>query len=160
MVVAAMMLTHAIAAIAAAVVAASSAWHIQYLRYDGRVKSLQAQHAQVLADARDKAAAIERGYQQQLNKARDDATKRETKLRRDAAAARAAADGLRDGIYQFRAKLPTATQPACAVAADTAAQLLGECSAAYQGLAETADRIASDRQTLIDAWPKYGVIAV
>ena len=148
------MLTHALAAVAAAVVAAASAWHIQYLRYDGRIQSLQARHAQMLADARDRAATIERGYQQQLNKARDDATKRETKLRRDAAAARAAADGLRDGIYQFRARLPTATQSACTVAADTAAQLLGECSAAYQGLAETADRIAGDAVMLRDAWPR------
>lgn len=151
--------THVLAAIVAGAIASTAAWQVQGWRYDGRIKAIQAQHAQTLADAKDAAVKLERGYQQQLTKARNDATKRETKLRRDADAARAAADGLRDGVAQFRARIPAASQPACAVAADTAAQLLGECASRYRDVAEQADRLVSDRQTLMDAWPTSGQLS-
>lgn len=148
-----MIYTHALAAIAAALVASAGAWQVQHWRYTGHIQRLQADHAQVLTAAQDAAMATERRYQDQLNKARNDATKRETKLRRDAAAARAAADGLRDNIYAFRARLPTASDAARAVAADTAAELLGACVSRYRDVAEAADRHAADAMMLRDAWP-------
>lgn len=38
--------------------------------------------------------------------------------------------------------------------ADAGIQLLGECEAEYGRVAEAADKCLSDRQALIDGWPK------
>lgn len=62
----------------------------------------------------------------------------------------------RDAIYAFRAKLPNATAATVAVAADTAAELLGACVNEYRSVAESADRHADDARTLIEAWPVTG----
>lgn len=68
--------------------------------------------------------------------------------------ARAQSDSLRNDLTAIRAKLPGLTRDAVNKYADAASAVFGECSRRYQELAETADRIASERQTLIDAWPK------
>ena len=70
------------------------------------------------------------------------------------AAARTESDGLRDAIYAFRAKLPNATAATVAVAADTAAELLGACSAEYQDVAAAADGHAADARLMLEAWPQ------
>lgn len=103
----------------------------------------------------DKAArAKEQTYTKQLEEARNEATKREAKLRTDAAVARRSADGLRGDLEELRRQLPDLAADACRQRADTLAELFGSCTEDYRGLAETADRLNSDRQTLMDAWPK------
>lgn len=81
------------------------------------------------------------------------AKKREADARAAESAARTDLDRLRSALA-----IP-AGQPATAactgtVRADPARELLSECAAKYQELAGTADRLDSDRRTLIDAWPK------
>jgi len=146
--------SHVAAAIAGAILAAASTWHIQAWRYDTQIDGIKAHHAAESAKAQADVRAQELAFNQRLQDAQNAATKRETKLRADAAAARRTADGLRLTLYDFRASLPGASTAALIARADTAAELLGTCADEYRSVAEAADRIASDRQTLIDAWPK------
>ena len=90
----------------------------------------------------------------QVEDARNDVVKREQVLRRDAAGARQSADGLSDELAELRRRLPKLTADACRQRADALADVFGQCAAEYRSLAETADRLASDRQTLMEAWPK------
>ena len=149
-----MMYTHAAAGIAGAILAGVLAWQVQAWRYDARIEGLKSQHAEATAKAQSDARATEKALSDKLQEAQNNATKRETKLRADAAAARRTADGLRGTLYEFRASLPNAAPAIVIARADTAAELLGTCADEYRSVAEAADRIASDRQTLIDAWPK------
>lgn len=137
-----------------AALAAVMAWNVQGWRLGNELNGLKAQYAAESAKAQADTRARELAFNQRLKDAQDEAAKRETKLRSDAAAARRTADGLRGTLYEFRASLPSATHSAIVARADTAAELLGACVNEYRDLAEAADRIASDRQTLIDAWPK------
>lgn len=114
-----------------------------------RTEWLDAQ-SQFQAEARAKEAALSA----KLNEARNAATKRETKLRSDAAGASHSADRLRDELANIRNSLPELAADAAHNRADTLAIVLGECTVAYRTMAEQADRISSDRQTLVDAWPK------
>lgn len=114
-------------------------------------KGIQMQAALAAESA---ARAKEQSMQQQLNEAQNAATERETKLRADYDAARRAALGLRDTVASLRSGLPGASADSCRTTADAALAVFGECSAEYQRVAEIADRHASDRQTLIEAWPK------
>lgn len=145
--------SHVAAAIGGAVLAGILAWNVQGWRMGEQIAAIQAQHAEATAKAQSDARATEKALSDKLQEAQNNATKRENKLRNDAAAARRTADGLRDTIYSIRADLPSYSQSAAAKAADTAAELLGVCADAFTGLAEETDRIASDRQTLIEAWP-------
>ena len=148
------MYTHAAAGIAGAILAGVQAWQVQAWRYDAQIEGIKAHHAAESAKAQADVRAQELAFNQRLQDAQNAATKRETKLRADAAAARRTADGLRGTLYEFRASLPNAAPAAVIARADTAAELLGTCADEYRSVAEAADRIASDRQTLIDAWPK------
>lgn len=149
-----MIYTHVAAGIAGAVLAGLLSWNVQAWRYDAQISSIQAKHASESARAEAATRAQEASFNQRLQDAQNAATKRETKLRADADAARRTVDGLRGTLYNFRASLPNASPAAVIARADTAAELLGTCADEYRSVAEAADRIASDRQTLIDAWPK------
>lgn len=98
--------------------------------------------------------AKELALNKQVEEARNAAVLRETKLQGDAAAARAESGRLRDDLAAFRRNLPGFTEAAIRSYADAASVVLDQCQREYQGLAEQADRIDSDRQTLMDAWPK------
>ena len=149
-----MIYTHAAAFLAGLALAAASTWHIQAWRYDTQIEGVKAHHAAESAKAQADVRAQELAFNQRLQDAQNAATKRETKLRADVADARRSVDGLRGTLYNFRASLPNAAPAAVIARADTAAELLGTCADEYRSVAEAADRIASDRQTLIDAWPK------
>lgn len=79
---------------------------------------------------------------------------RETVARRDAAGAMSERDGLRNDLAQLRKDLPSLAANACRKRADTLGELLDQCASAHQSLAGAADRHASDRLTLEQAWPK------
>lgn len=110
-----------------------------------------------LADAANAEAANrakELALNQKIIEAQNEAQTRVKKLKADADSARAAANSLRDDLAATRAKLPGLTRDAVNRYADAASVVFGDCSRAYQELAGTADAIASERQTLMDAWPK------
>ncbi len=148
-----MIYTHAAAFLAGLALAAASTWHIQAWRYDAQIEGLKAQHAEATAKAQSDARATEKALSDKLQEAQNNATKRENKLRNDAAGARRTADGLRDTIYSIRADLPSYSQSAAAKTADTAAELLGVCAAALTDVSAAADGHANDAVMLLDAWP-------
>lgn len=151
-----MIYTHVAAFLAGLAVAAVSTWHVQAWRYDAQIAGIKTAHAQAATLASEEAARNFRAITTQYEGALNDARKREADLRRNVAAARTESDGLRDAIYAFRAKLPNASAATVAVAADTAAELLGACVNEYQDVAAAADGHAADARTLVEAWPVTG----
>ena len=149
-----MIYTHAAAGIAGAILAGVLAWQVQAWRYDAQIAGIKAQHAAESAEAQADVRAQELAFNQLLQDAQNAATKRETKLRADAATARRTADGLRGTLYDFRASLPNASTAALIARADTAAELFGACVDEYRSVAESADRHAADAVMLREAWPK------
>lgn len=148
-----MLYTHAASAIGGAVLAGALAWNVQGWRLGNELSGFKAQHAAESAQAQADTRAKEIAFNQRLQDAQNEATKRETKLRGDADAARRTADGLRGTLYEFRASLPDASASAIVARADTAAELLGACVSEYRGVAEAADRHAGDALMLLQAWP-------
>lgn len=148
-----MLYTHAAAAIGGAVLAGALAWNVQGWRLGNELNGIKAQHASESAKAQADTRAKELAFNQRLQDAQNEATKRETKLRADAVIARRTADGLRGTLYEFRASLPSAPTSALIARADTAAELLGACVSEYRGVAEAADRHAGDALMLQQAWP-------
>lgn len=151
-----MIYTHVAAFLAGLAVAAASTWHVQAWRYDAQIAGLKTAHAQAATLASEEAARNFRAITTKYEGALNAATKRETKLRADAAAALRTIDGLRGTLYEFRASLPNASTAALIARADTAAELFGACVNEYRSVAESADRHASDTVTLIEAWPVTG----
>lgn len=149
-----MIYTHAAAGIAGAVLAGILSWNVQGWRLGEQIAAIHAQHAEATAKAQSDARATEKALSDKLQEAQNNATKRENKLRNDAAAARRIADGLRDTIYSIRADLPSYSTAAAVATADTAAELLQQCTDEYRGVAEAADRHAADSVMLLEAWPK------
>ncbi len=93
-----------------------------------------------------------------LAKQAEDAAKnganREQTIRTLAIASGNANIGLRDSLATIRSGVPSATVDALGKSVATLSTILAECSGRYQGLAERADRHASDVRTLQEAWPK------
>lgn len=146
--------TYAATAVVAVALGFAGGWKTQGWRLGEQIADIERASAEASAKAQAAARADEQSFALQLQKAQDESAKRETKLRADVADARRSVDGLRGTLYNFRASLPNAAPAAVIARADTAAELLGTCADEYRSVAEAADRIASDRQTLIDAWPK------
>ena len=146
--------TYAATAIVAGALAFGAGWQTQEWRYGKQIADISQKHAIALASANQKALDDTIKMQRTKDEAIKAAEQRAAKNAAAADSARRAADGLRDTLYSFRASLPSLSAAAVIERADTAAELLGACASAYQDVAAAADRINSDRQTLMDAWPK------
>jgi septal ring factor EnvC (AmiA/AmiB activator) len=129
-------------------------WAVNGWRLGEKVASMQRDQAEATAAENETYRIKERANSKRLEDSRNEAAKRETTIRRDADGARNAADSLRDELAELRRNLPSLAADACRVRADTLAQLFDQCAGNYRGLAEKADRHASDVQTLMDGWPK------
>ena len=132
-----------------AVAGFGAAYKIQDWRMDAKEK----EHVEQILDAERRAAAKALRNQETVIAAQSEAARRSADLRRDAAGARAAADGLRSATDQTL-RDAAASLDACTVRAAAISQLLNQCGSAYQELGTIADRHASDIKTLMDAWPK------
>ncbi len=108
--------------------------------------------AQIVAE--QTARAREQSMVSQIRKAENDANDREEKRRAAVSAAGDSADKLRLALNTIRNGLPGNSADACRSTASAVLAVFGECSAALGEMAGQADGIASDRQTLIDSWPK------
>ena len=122
--------------------------------YDGQIAKMERDHAQAELSAALDAGIRTAELTKQVEDARNEATKREQDLRRSAAGARAAADGLRDELAAIRQSLPGLADDAVRQRADTLAELFGACTARYGDVAEAAQRHANDSLMLQEAWPK------
>lgn len=138
--------------IIAVIIAAASfgtAWRIQDWRFNAKEKAHAEQKlAQVQLSA---AASIRRA--DNVIEAQNQSAARSAALRRDLDGARTELDRLRIALARTVPRA-SATGDACAVPADPARELLATCATELVEMGGVADRINSDRQTLIDAWPK------
>jgi hypothetical protein len=89
-----------------------------------------------------------------VESAKNAAAIREKTLLADAGRSRLAADRLRDDLATARVILPGLTRAAVERYADAASIVFNQCVNEYRDMAAQADQLASDRQTLIDAWPR------
>ena len=141
-------------AIVSAALAGWGVWTGQAWRYTGQIASIKLEHAQAVTDATREARATESRRFKEVQDAQANATKRAQVARADSAAAHSELSRLRDAIRTRPVCLPGDTASAGNVGADTAGQLLAECSGAYQDLAATADRLHADRMMLLESWPR------
>ena len=149
-----MIYTHAAAALLGASIAAVGAYKVQDWRYTGQINQIRAAQAEAVNTATREARAQESARFKGVQDAQAAAQTRAQVARRDADRARSELDRMRDTLSATRGGVPGESPGACTVRADSAGELLAQCAGAYQGLAEVADRLDSDRRTLIEAWPK------
>jgi len=107
-----------------------------------------------LLAATNASRAKEQSMQTKLQEAQNAAIQRDQTIRAAATAAATAGDRLRIALDTIRAGLPTATPASSRDTAAALATVFGDCAKEYRGLAEIADRTASDVRTLTEAWPK------
>ena len=134
-----------------------AAWQLQGLRLDEAHNEFRAYVVEVEdAAAASKKAAITQYalWLQEKEDALNAAKVREDTLRRQAAAARSAADWLRDDLAALRERVSADTVEACHRYVGTLSDVLAECSERYSTVAGVADQCVSDVQTLTEAWPK------
>jgi hypothetical protein len=137
--------------------AAGTAYGIhQFLEHERQIGRNEVQALWDAQTAKDERAA--RLETARLAKQAEDAEKngatREQTIRTLATASGNANLGLRDTLATIRGGVPSATVDALGKSIATLSTVLAECSGRYQGLAEKADRHASDVKTLQEAWPK------
>lgn len=96
----------------------------------------------------------ERELTKKLQEAQNAAKTREANLRADANRARSATAGLRNDLDAIRNGLPAATAEACAITANAAIDVFGQCTEEYRAMAEAADRHANDAAMIYEAWPE------
>lgn len=140
--------------LAALAIGAAGAWQVQDWRWTANVQAEEIERAKVAAAAERENRRLETKRQSNVMEAQNAATKREAALRSALAAATRTGDGMRDTLYSFRAKLPSATPDACRSDAAALAELLEQVERAGRGMAEAADRHASDSLMYQEAWPK------
>lgn len=138
-----------ISAALAAAIGFGSAWKLQQGNFDHAENE---RLAQAQSQERELHATEQKRVNQVLD-AQNNAVKRESKLRVDAATAVSAADRLRT---QSEQALLAARQSHDACIERTIAfdLVLNQCSREYRHLGEVADRHASDIQMMQEAWPK------
>ena len=129
-------------------------WLVNGWRFEVRISDIKTEHAaQVAINASN---ALER--YETMERTKDEAIKaaqeRETQFKADAGRASATADGLRKQLASVPTRIATASRAAVDEYANTAGELLGQCTAEYQQVAEAADRHASNERLIHDAWPK------
>ena len=149
-----MIYTHVAAAIIAASLAGWAGWSVQGWRLGEQIAALKTAQAEAVNTATREARAQESKRYQGVQDAQAAAQARAQAARRDADAARTELDRLRGTISIALGGVPGESTASCTQRADTSADLLGQCAAAYLDLAAIADRHANDARTLTEAWPK------
>lgn len=139
--------------LAAAAAAAIAAWAYQANHYDAEILRIRAEHHDAVKASLTKARATEQAIARKYQGAINDAKNRETALRRAADSARAESDSLREQSAAAARRIATASAPAVAEYATSAAELLGTCSRSYQDMASKADGHAADVRLMQSAWP-------
>jgi hypothetical protein len=100
------------------------------------------------------AAAQTADWQARLQAATTDGAKREETIRSLAASAAAATSSMRDTVAKIDRGVPNYSTDALRALAGTYGQLLAECQGRRTEVAEEAERLNSEKRTLIEAWPR------
>lgn len=143
-----------IAAVAIFAALSFSVWHFAAYHENIGYQRAYTEYQASLIKAASAARIAEKSMQERVDTAEKKGAEREKIHKVEIAVLDSTNRRLRNDIADFRKHLPDLAGPACVEAADTAAELFGECADQYRALAEAADGHASDAQTLSDAWPK------
>ena len=129
-------------------------WQVHGWRLGEQISKIKSDQLEAVNTATREARATESRRFKEAQDAQAAAQARAISARRDADAARAAAGSLRDALHTASNGMPGEPASACHERAHAIGELFAQCGAAYQSMAEVADRLDSDRRTLIEAWPK------
>lgn len=108
----------------------------------------------LLSKAKAESLTKERELQAQKDEAIKKGAEREKQIKVEIAILDSTNRRLRNDIATFRARLPKDSGAACIAAANTAADVFGECSDRLVELAKTTDELANYATTCAEAWPK------
>jgi hypothetical protein len=125
---------------------------LERARETGRTEVRAEWDRQITKD-KEAAAAITDAWRGARDTAVTEGAKREETIRSLAATSAAATGGLRDAVAKIDRAVPDYSADALRALTGTYGQLLAECSGRYQGVAVEADRLNSEKRTLIEAWP-------
>jgi len=142
--------------IIAGVIAAASfggAWSIQEWRYGAKEADRDRQNYETVLESQRLAFRAQTAMDKRFIDAQNAATLRNRVLRDDVDRLRISISGLSHDSAEALRRADT-THNACRDVANTQNDILNQCVGKYRAVAEDADRAISDRQTLIDAWPK------
>lgn len=103
-------------------------------------------------DAKNDAENLARIKKKEI--AQNEAAKRQTDLESVAAGLRSERDRVRNENATLHSRISTLAVDAARRVADAGLTVFSECSDRYSAVAIAADQCYSERQTLIDAWPK------
>lgn len=143
-----------LAAVALAFALFAAGWLVNGWRMERNFLQLQTSLSENRAEFQKQAREKEKEYAEKLRIANENAFKRENDLRVSANRASSAANRLRNELNSLREDLPGLSKDACCKRAESVSVILGYCLQEYRIMGEDADRIAIERQKLIDAWPK------
>lgn len=138
----------AIVAAAAFITGFGAAWQVQ----GGRITSLKLEHSDAIISQQRAARATYERYSAAASKAQNDAQVRRTAINSAVDSNGAGLIGLRLTASTVRAS--ATTDAARDAYSDTVTELFDQCGGLLVKIAGDADGIASDNQTLRDAWPK------
>lgn len=126
---------------------------IEHQRDIGR-NEVRAEWAQKLQEAKDAAHKREKELIVQRDKAIENANRRDQTILSLAAAARGSGNGLRDTIAAITGAVPNSSADALRATVRAYGDVLGECEGRHREVAEEAERLNSEKKTLIEAWPQ------
>jgi Tfp pilus assembly protein PilX len=127
----------------------------QFLEHERDIGRQEVQRRWDRQIALDKAAAATQtaDWQARLTAATTEGAKREETIRSLAANAAAATGGLRDAVAKINGAVPSYSTDALRAVTSTYGDLLAECAARRQNVAEEAERLNSEKRAMIEAWP-------
>jgi len=115
---------------------------------------VRTEYAQKLAEAKDAAHKRETELIAQRDDAITKGNEREQTIRSLAASNAAATVGLRNTAASISSSLSSYSVDALRAVASAYGNVFTECAARRGEMAEIAERLNSEKQTLIDSWPK------
>lgn len=126
---------------------------LEHERDIGR-NEIRAQWDKQIADDKEAARIRSAELQAQRDAAVTEGTKRDETIRTLAVSSAAATGSLRDAIAKINSAVPNYSADALRALASAYGDVLAECQGRRTEVAEEAERLNSEKRTLIEAWPK------
>jgi hypothetical protein len=125
---------------------------LEHAREAGRAE-VRAEWDRQIAKDKEAAVAITDAWRSARDTAVTEGAKREETIRSLATTSAAAAGGLRDAVAKIDRAVPDYSADALRALTGTYGQLLAECAGRRNEVAAEAERLNSEKRTLIEAWP-------
>ncbi len=126
---------------------------LEHERDIGRAE-VQARWDKQIADDKESARLRTAALVAQRDTAVDQGAKREDTIRTLAATVATTSGGMRDAVTKINSGMPDYSTDALRAVTRTYGDLLAECQGRRGAVAEEAERLNSEKRTLIEAWPQ------